>query len=538
MKRRSKRGLRAIIATALLLGILLVINLISTLLFKRVDLSEGKVYSLSAASREAVRKLDDKMVAKAYFTRGLKPPYNESARYLRDLLEDYRAYSGGKFSFEFVDPGSDSLLERAAASYRVPRVPVQMYEKNKMEAQNIYMGLVLLYGDKHETIPFIQQTTGLEYYITSNIRSLTSAKIPTVGILAGQGAPDSYQEMRNLRSVLEKNYQMRSVEVNGGRQIPADIDALLIVGATESFDDWTKFAVDQYIMRGGSVGFLLNKVNADMQTAQASQAMLGIDDWTANYGFKINDDLLMDLHCGSIGVRTPIRLGQFTATTMVNYDFYFTPIIYNLSSKSNITKDLENLLLFYPSTIDTSLAASKGVTLTPLIYSSTQAKVQKGRFDVNPFQSRQMDTTTFNEGPFVLGASLEGKFKSYFAGKAVPAIDSTGAVPANVTILLESPPTRLVVIGDGNIAQDAYISDQNAGINLTFLMNMIDWLARNEELMQMRSREVTARPLTEIKSQGWETTVKYANWFAPPAIVILIGLVRWQIRRSRKSREN
>jgi gliding-associated putative ABC transporter substrate-binding component GldG len=527
MKRRSKHGAAAVTATVTLLGILLVVNLLSTQLFTRLDLTEGRVYTLAKASRDLVRNLEDKLVVKAYFSKELPAPYNSNARYLRDQLDDYKAYGGGKFSFEFVDPASDSLLEREAQMYQIQPVQVNAVEKDKIEVKRVCMGLVFLYEDKHETIPLVQSTAGLEYDISSTIKRLTSKNRVKVGFLQGQGAPDFYQEMNGLRQTLERNYDLRAVSLDRNQMVPDDLNILIIAGAKEDFDDWSKYAIDQFIMKGGKAAFLLNKVSADLQTSQANRAPLRIDDWTSNYGFKINDDLVMDRKCGMVNVRQ--QMGFFMISNAVQYPFF--PQITNFNPSSPMVKDLENIMLFFPSTIDTTLAEDKGLELTPLLYTSKNSKVQRGRFDISPMQ--KVDAASMNEGPFVLGAALNGIFKSYFAGKPIPQGDTTASPSANLTIVDESPETRVVVIADGHIAQDAYMSDPS---NITFLLNMVDWLALDEALMQIRTREVTNRPLADV-SEGVKATVKYANIFIPAIIVIMIGVVRWQMRRRRKGLE-
>lgn len=527
MKRRSKHGVAAIVATALLLGILLVLNLISTQLFTRLDLTEGKIYSLSKASRQLVRNLDDRLVTKAYFSKDLPAPYNSNARYLRDQLEEYKAYSNGKFTFEFVDPGSDSLLEKQAQSFQIPPVQVNAVEKDKIEVKKVYMGLVFIYEDKHETMPLIQSTAGLEYDISSTIKRLTSKERLKVGVLQGYGAPDLYQELNNIRRVLERSYEIRPVYLDRNQMVPDDIQILLVASLTQDLNDWGKFAIDQFIMRGGRVAFLLNKVSANLQTSQASPSPLRIDDWTQKYGFKINNDLVMDRRCGMINVQQ--QMGFFTVTNAVQYPFF--PKITSFNPQSPMVKDLENIMLFFPSTIDTSRADSAYLQVTPLFYTSNQAQLQRGRYDINPMQRVQY--ATFNEGPFVLGVALSGVFHSYFEGREIPRGDSSTVIPADLKIATVSPETRLVVIGDGHIAQDAYMTDPS---NVTFLLNLVDWLALDEGLIQIRTREVTSRPLADI-SQGAKTTIKYANIFLPPAVVILIGLVRWQIRRRKKNLE-
>lgn len=527
MKRRSKHGAQAITALVLLLAILLVINLISTQVFSRLDLTEGKIYTLSAGSKQLVSHLKDPLTVKAFFSKNLPPPYNANARYLRDQLDDYKAYSHGKFHYEFVDPSSEDRLEKEARDYQIPPVQVNAVEKDQLQVKKVYMGLVFLYRDQHETIPVIQSTTGLEYDISSTIKHLTSSQRTKVGIFQGLGAPDAYQAMNNLRSLLEKNYEITNVDVSQNKLVPDDVDVLLVIGVTEDFDDWTKFAIDQFIMRGGKAAFLLNKVSADLQNQTARPLPFKIDDWTKNYGFKINDDLVMDAHCGMVNMQQ--RVGFFTVSNAVNYPFF--PLITNFDPANDIVKDLENLMLFFPSSLDTSYAAEKNLDLVALFTSSNKSKVQTARFNINP--PEKINQAEYNSGPYVLGAAITGVFPSFFTDKEVPRGNADAPAPTTTDIIKQSPATRMIVVGDGHIAQDTFLRDPS---NQAFLMNMVDWLAGEEDLINLRTREVTNRPIAELSS-GVKTTIKYANIFFPPIVIILIGLIRWQIRRNRKNME-
>ena len=190
MEGKAKRNVGSWTNIILFVVVLVLINLVAVEFFTRLDLTQGKVYTLSKSSKNIVRNLKDKLVVKAYFSKELPPPYNQNRRYLKDQLDDYKAYSGGKFQYEFVDPGSEESLEREAQSFRVPPLQVNVMQKDKVELKKVYMGLVFLYEDKSETIPQVMSTSGLEYDITSTIKKITSQNLKKVGFLTGYGEPD------------------------------------------------------------------------------------------------------------------------------------------------------------------------------------------------------------------------------------------------------------------------------------------------------------------------------------------------------------
>src|SRR5437879_334397 len=154
MNHRRQMVLRFLLIT----GILLLLNVLSSRFFTRVDLTKEKIYTLSDASRNLVRSLDDKFLVKAYFTSDLPAPYNNNRREVQDQLDEYRAYAGGNFQYEFIDPSKKPELEQEAERYGVPAVQVQVLKEDKLQIEKAHMGLVLLYGDKQEHLPVIQST--------------------------------------------------------------------------------------------------------------------------------------------------------------------------------------------------------------------------------------------------------------------------------------------------------------------------------------------------------------------------------------------
>ncbi|MDD5087707.1 MAG: GldG family protein [bacterium] len=509
----------------IVLAIVVVVNLIGLRLFGRADLTENRIYTLSKASRRVVADLDDRLTVKAYFTKDLPPPYNANSRYVQDALADYRSYGGGNFMFEFVDPADEEKLQQEAQQYRIQPVQVNVMEKDEVKLKRAYMGLVLIYGSKHETIPLVQTVQNFEYEMTSAIKRLTSDQLPKVGFLGGFGTPDLGMDMRQITTALAKHYQVVPVStLSGNELIPSDIGVLCIVQPKEPLDEWTKFAVDQYIMHGGKVGWLLNKVNADVQNSMATGLQLGLDDMTRQYGFTVANNLVMDINASMINVQ---QQGYMIITNMVRYPAF--PRILDFNSEQPIVKDFQELPLFFPSSIDTMPPTGGAVKYEPLFRTSELTRVQAGRFDINPMG--QWKREDFQGGAKLLGVAMTGTFPSAFAGKAVPHPTDSLASPPAVSILTESPETRMVVIGDGNFVQGQFMQ---GGPGQILFLNIVDWLSQDSDLMSIRSREAAVRPLKSDVSDATKQTVKYANLFGPPALVLLIGAFRWTTRRNRR----
>ncbi len=533
MDRKKALGLESIASVVILIAIVIVANLIAVRFFGRIDLTDGDVYSLSEFSKKTVRDLDNDVTVKAYFTSNLPAPYNFNARFIKDKLDDYKAYSKGKFHYEFIDPSETAELEEEAQKFRIQPAQINLIENDQVQIKKVYMGLALLYEDKQEVIPIIQQTNGLEYDLSSALLKLTRDEIVKVGFLTGHDEPDLYEKLAKLQQLLSQLYQVQAVDLSSGSEVPADLKTLVIVGPKKAFTNWEKFAIDQFIMRGGKIAFLMDKINTDISTGQAMPTNLELDDWLQTYGIKVNNDLIVDAQNRQITVS--YRQGFFQIQNLVRYPYI--PIVNHFSTENAIVKDLETVDFAFVSSIDSSATVGvTGVKFEPLLWSSQNSGSKTGMFNISPQQ--EFSPADFAPGNYILAGAYVGQFKSYFAGKPIPNAaegDTSGLITPTMydkPVVDQSVATRIVVVGDADFVQDQL---QTNPANLIFFQNIVDWLTQDEGLITIRSREATDRQLEET-SDGVKKFVKFGNILGIPALVAVIGLAHWSIRRSRKSK--
>ncbi|MEK6565957.1 MAG: GldG family protein, partial [Bacteroidota bacterium] len=167
----NRKKTQALTRAALILGILILVNFISIRLFGRLDLTKQGVYTLSDASRKLVGSLDDRVNVKAYFTEDLPAPYNSYRRTVLDILNEYKAYSSGNLTFEFISPQGEKG-EQEAQQQGIPPAQVNVFKEDKLEVVRAYFGLIFLSEDRKETLPTVQNLGSLEFDVSSTIKRL------------------------------------------------------------------------------------------------------------------------------------------------------------------------------------------------------------------------------------------------------------------------------------------------------------------------------------------------------------------------------
>ncbi len=440
----------------IVLAILVILNLISISVFGRVDMTENRVYSLSDASKDLMRNLNDRVVVKCFFTEELPPPYNQNSRYLKDQLEDYRAYSGGRLQFEFIDPIAEGK-EEEAQSYQVPPVQVNAYENDRVEIKKVYMGMVFLHEDKTEVLPVLESTAGLEYEISRAIKKVTESRLPQVAFATGNGEPDFNQGLRVVNQSLSREYNVQTLDLTNITEIPADIDALFVVSPRSEFSDWSLYVIDQYLMRGGKLGVFLNKFECDIQTNTSTPIDTRLDSLLHTYGIGVNKELAMDARCSRIGVQQ--QSGAFRIQNMVEYRYF--PMLSDFPEDNLIVKGLDAVTFIFPSPLDTTISVPAGVEREIIARTSEYSRVEAEPFDLGPF--REFRRSDFDRQHVPVAATLKGAFPSHFAGRSLPEYTGTDTayIARESDFRTSSDTTRLIVIGNGQFVDDRSMSSQS-----------------------------------------------------------------------------
>ncbi len=535
MKRRASKQLRygtnTLLMTVSAVIILVVINLFSARHFHRFDLTHNKEYTLSKSSKRLVGGLEDLLTIKAYFSEKLPPYMTNFRRQVGDLLEEYQARAKGNLRVEFIDPKDDPRLARTLQFQGIPQVQLNILEHDKYQVINAYLAMSIEYEDRREVIPAVlpRDVENLEYNITSAIVKVISAQVRPIGLLTNNPRVDLKKDYRHLTEALERQYTVRYIDLTQTKTIPRNLAALIII-SPQDFTDKELYDLDQFFMNGGKLICLIDTIEFEEDALNASVKVPNITKLLEHYGISVHSDLAADMRSHSMA---SFNTG-FVSFTMP-YPFFVKITKKGLAQDNQIVNKLESLVLPWASSVEANEAAAQGLEVTRLASTTPYALSQQAPFNLNPQQRLRPKKEDVKQLP--LAVLVNGKFTSYFKDKPIPeeATQPEAAPPSprpeKPQTITESSDTQILVVGNARFTSDRHLFQFRS--NLVFMLNAVDWMALGEDLIGIRTREVTDRPLREL-SDAQKATVRYLDTFGASVLVILFGLSRIVLKQRKR----
>jgi gliding-associated putative ABC transporter substrate-binding component GldG len=485
-------------------------NLILHFFPVKIDTTAKKTYTLSQSTKQITRKLDDIVNIKVYASESLPPQYITVRRYLRDLLNEYKYLSNGKIRVDWINPEKDDEAAEEAQRLGIPKLQFSDIKQDKYEVTQGFLGLAVKYEDDAEIIPFIEKTNDLEYQLTSKIYKLTRDSTPRIGFTTGHGeettieTPQSAQLMQSgvqdvlAKEVLKDEFTVEDVKIASGSAelIEEDFGALVVLNPGKKFDKKNKYVLDQYLMQGKPVVFLLETKDVN-ENMQISAARHDLEPLLNHYGFELQEGLLLD----ASSERVNFNMGQ----TMVisQYPFWVKTQPQNLNQNHPATANLQALVFPWSSPVEFDQNDQR---ITSLIKTSEQTWMEKGSVNISPTQEFVPKT----EGRRTIAAILEGELNSYFAGKEAYTDEFQDKVEQG----------KLVLVGDADFIRTGM--ERRSAQNAHFFVNLIEYLTAGKNLGEIRVKAEDVRPLVELSDSKREL-IKYGNIIGVPLLVSLIG---------------
>jgi ABC-type uncharacterized transport system involved in gliding motility auxiliary subunit len=481
------------VGVAMLAASLIVVNLLGSYIGGRLDLTPGHAYTLSPATREIARGLDDLVTVKVFASKELPTEVALMKRDVDDLLRDLRSAGNGRIRVVERDPADDPAAKKDAQSLGIQPVQFNVIGQSELQVKEGYLALAIQHGSQTETIPLVQRTDDLEYRLASTIRQLTRAKKPVLGFVAQQRGPDA--TFNELQEQLRHSYEVRGMDLSDTTQLGPDVVALVLAGTPDSLTPRAQERLQAFFNRGGSALVLAPGMQMSDQMPTALPHPVAFNPVLKPFGVQIRSDMAYDLLANEV-IPLPSDFGRVLQV----YPFFIRA---QSSRLTPVNQDLGSVVLTWASTIDTT-GAAKG-TITPLFVTSRAGGAFTSMTSVAPSQ----DFPQSDLKPRLLAAMV------------APADSSKGAHG------------RVVVVGSFDFATDRFV--HSAPENLAFALNAIDWLAQDEALIAIRSKD-RRPPALMFQSAAEREGVKYANLIVLPVLVAAFGAVRI-IRRRRRTRE-
>jgi gliding-associated putative ABC transporter substrate-binding component GldG len=485
------------ISVILVVGILILVNLLSEQFFFRLDLTEQKQYTLSGATKDILKELEEPVTVTAYFSKDLPSQLIKTRNDFREMLVEYGKLSGQLVVYEFVSPNEDEQLETEAMQKGIQPVVINVREKDQMQQQRAYMGAVLSLGERNEIIPLVEPGLAMEYTLSTAIKKLAVVDKPVVGFLSGHGEP-SIRELAQANQELGVLYSIESIQINDTLPVPPHIHTLALVRPTDSIPPVVFHQLDGFLGRGGHLFIALNRVRGDLQTGYGSGLATGLESWLLDKGLYVNENFLVDQSCVSATMQQQIGNAIQISSVAIPY----IPRV-NRFADHPVTQGLEEVILPFVSTMD--FMGDSSLLYTPILFSSELSGTQGTPTYFN-FQ-RRWTQADFPLQSQVLGCVLEGSHPGDFPGK-------------------------MVVIGDGDFAVNENGQQVNPD-NISLLVNSIDWLSDDTGLIALRTKGVSSRPIRQMEDSS-RTLIKWLNFLLPILLVLIYGAIRYQYRKNQR----
>lgn len=561
--------------------IVVLVNVIGSFVFTRFDLTSEKRYTLSPTTKEILNGLNDYVYFKVYLEGEFPAGFKKLRRETKEMLDEFRAYTK-YIDYEFINPAESNdpaeIKEIRTQLYRAGLNPTNVSVRNNDGSSQelvIWPGALVSYrNDTEIAIDLLENQLGkssedalnasmqnLEFRLIDAVKKVTRMMKPNIAFIEGHGELGE-QEVYDIAQSLAQNYNVGRVQIDGKidalihrtqneeKDVKAfpSYDAIIIAKPTEPFDEKDKFLIDQYIMHGGKVLWLVEPVYATMDSLQSQESTIGLeqdlnlDDMLFKYGVRLNRDLLLDLTCAAL----PVRTGQMAGQAQLEFFRWFYFPLLQAASDHPMVRHMNAIKADFVSSMDATTSAN-GIEQIPLLKTSDYTKVSGAPVFITLAMLRQApDRRMFSSKGKNVAYLLKGSFPSLYANRIPQEIVDDQATD----FMEESKPTAMIVVADGDIIRnqidikrktplplgyDQYT--QNTYANKEFIENAISYLVDGEGLIDTRSRELKVRLLDVTKVNQERGKWQVINTLVPIALIIALGFVMAFIRKKKYSKK-
>lgn len=579
--KRKNQQRQASIRILLLLGILICVNLLASRLHYGFDMTEEKRFTLSSSTKRMLRNMKEVAVIDVYLKGDNLPSgLKRLAATTRERLEYFKEVAGNKVVFRFTDPfegkseAEKGPIFQALAKKGINGTNLQVKDEDGQSEKIIFPCALVQYKGKEYPInllenqqpgmsPFVVLNNSeslLEYKFASAINYLAQPDQAGIGYIMGNGE-NLGLNTRDALNTIRMLYHLDTLDLGGSIKIPGpglgNYEAIIINKPRTAFEDKDKFKIDQYIMRGGHVLWLVDGVDAGMemmtdssgaqnQSFMTRELPLNLEDMLFSYGARINANLIEDMDCNPI----PVTVGMIGDQPQIELrPWYYFPVLL-ASSKHPIVHNIDPVMTTFASSIDT--IANPDIQKTVLLASSKYSRVAPHPVRVSlSMMAFKPDNRLFNKPYQPVAVLLEGKFKSVFNNRLQP--DFLKVLHDSLKMPFKAQcdtSTSMIIVADGDLIENDYSKDdgtmemgywrftKNRFANKTFLLNCLEYLTDRSGLLESRSKDVKLRLLDNGRVKSESSKWQWVNIGIPNALVIVFAIVFIFFRKRKYEKQH
>ncbi|MDV7187268.1 gliding motility-associated ABC transporter substrate-binding protein GldG [Lutibacter sp. TH_r2] len=533
------------------LAIVVLLNFVASKFYQRFDLTEDQRYTLSEATKNIVKNIDDFVTIKVYLEGDFPAEFKRLQTETKLHLEELKAVNKN-IRFRFINP-EDEIEDLINQGLQPSRLQIQ--ENGKLSELVILPWAVVESKNKKENVSLLKDNAtnsqdeqlensiqNLEYAFANAIHKTTSKKSKSIAILKGNGELDDIY-IADFLKTLSEYYLLAPFTLDSVLNSPQktleqlnSFDLAIIAKPTEKFSEEEKFVIDQYSMNGGKSIWLIDNVQAELDSLMntgeslAYPRDLGLTDFFFNYGARINHDLIADLYSSEITLATG-NIGNQTQFSQFQWEYY--PLVNSLNNHS-INNNIEMVTTKFTNSIDT---LKNKIKKTILLQSSSISKTL-GTPQIISLKSiaEEKKQENYANGNKSIAVLLEGEFKSAFNGRVKPFTISNA--------LDKGKESKLILISDGDIIANDVSKGKplQLGVdkwtgqrfgNKEFLLNCINYLLDDSGLINVRSKTVKIDFLNKQKAFEESKKWQFINLLFPLILLAFFGFIFNFFRRKK-----
>ncbi len=547
-------------------GILICLNIVGSFFYSHLDLTEDGRFSLTPATKSQISNLDDILYVEVFLDGEFPAGFTRLRNSVQDLLDDFRSLNGN-VEYQFVNPlvgSAEEIRQTQEALQKRGIYPVDLIVKDDAESSEklVYPVAFLRYKGRERLVKLLEnQTPGtpqqvvlnnsvslLEYKFTNAVKKMQTISKQKIAFTEGHGELFPY-ESADFENSLSEFYDVARLNLDSITVIDQQIRLLVVARPRGQFSEKQKFVIDQYVMNGGRILWLIDKLSIGMDSLKNAPEYipvdypLNLDDLLFKYGIRIQPNLVLDLQCSKI----PLPVGM--VGNQPQYDmrgWYYNPIIVpGLDNDHPIVNNLDGIDFSFASSIDT-IRTKTNVKKTILLKTSEYSRVQFSPMRISLEILRYPpEKDKFNKPNQPVAVLLEGEFPSLYENR-VTAQMHAGLKELNQAFKASSKRTKMLVVSDGDVARN-YVNlakkelkplgynqyERYTFANKDFLMNAVEYLIENDGLIASRSKEVKLRMLNKQKASAEKVKWQLINIGMPLLLLGLFGFVWFWVRRRR-----